>query len=129
MPTASPGTDGATAGNCTEDDSLTGIPTIYTLLTSDVSEPVTLIYTEFNTDGSTPTRTEVLTGATNSRVGFACDEETSGEIWTLTATTSSTGSLACVLGFGGKIVAQDSAFAESNTPVDLRVDCSGNPGR
>ena len=115
------------AGDCTAAD--TDLPaTTYTVLADDASTPVTITYTVFKRDGSTPTRTETVYGPVVSTLGYACVADSSGDLWTFTATTTRTGALSCLLGFGGRIVARDSAFNEAG-PVPETVDCTGNPGR
>lgn len=118
-----------TAGDCTLEESTTGIPTIYTVFTGDSTTEVTMSYTAFNRDGSTPLVTEPVFGPVVTRIGYACNPDLSGENWTFTAAATSTGSIACVLAFGGKLVNQASEYPESGTPVDVLADCTGNPGR
>lgn len=114
-------------GDCTAADT-DQAATTYTVLADDATTPVTITYTVFKKDGSTPTRTETVYGPVVSRIAYACVAESSGEWWTFTATTTRTGALSCILGFGGRNVAHDSAFNEAS-PVPETVDCTGNPGR
>ena len=117
----------ATAGDCvgTGDSS---IPVVYTVWADDSTTPFTVSYMAFNSDGSTPVVTETHTGPVFTKVGYACTTAASGAVWTLTATTTTSGKLACTLAFGGMLVKQDSQYAEHVPAISITADCSGNPG-
>ncbi len=102
--------------------------TTYTVLADDSTTPVTITYTAFTTDGGTPLRTATVYGPVSSTTVYACVPAVSGGLWTFTATGTTSGALGCVLGFGGRIVARDSAYNEGAL-VPETVDCTGNPGR
>jgi hypothetical protein len=128
-PSPSPTSETPSAGDCTATDGdAPAIPVIYTVFTGDDTTPVTMTYTAFNVDGTTPDITEDVVGPVVVRIGYACVGDSSGGIWTLTATTSSPDSIGCVLAFGGKLVATDSRYNEGATTPQT-ADCSGNPGR
>ncbi|MFC5928467.1 hypothetical protein D6T64_20840 [Cryobacterium melibiosiphilum] len=120
-------TAGAAApeGDCPAGSTLA---TTYTVITDDSTTPVVIEYTAFNQDGSAPVQTETVYGPIVSRVSYSCDADSSGELWTLTATSTTQGALSCLLGFGGKTVSQDTGYNEGAL-VPLTVDCTGNPGR
>lgn len=122
-PTASP-----TAGDCSSiDGDGPHIPVVYTVFTGDDATPTTVTFTGFDPTGEVREITEEVTGPVFTRIGWPCVPESSGGIWTLTATSSTPDSLGCVLAYGGRIVASDSAIAEGADSIT--VDCSGNPGR
>jgi len=51
-------------------------------------------------------------------------------IWqACTATSVTSDAVGCVLDFGGKLVATDSAFLEISPPTATTANCSGNPGQ
>jgi hypothetical protein len=104
------------------------IPVIYSVFTGDSTTPVTLTYTAFNRDGSLPEVTEEVFGPVVTRIGYPCVSESSGAIWTLTATSSTSDFVACVLSFGGQLVKTDSKYNEGATSPQTAI-CSGNPGR
>ena len=115
------------SGDCTGADT-TSVATSYTILSDDSTTPVTITYTAFTQAGGTPTRSETLLGPVATLLAYACVPEVSGELWTFTATSPTPGALACVLGFGGRIVARDAAYNEGLVAPEA-VDCTGNPGR
>lgn len=125
-PTASP-TAPAEAGDCTAADARTAATT-YTVLADDSTTPVTITYAAFTTDGGTPLRTAIVYGPVASTTVYACVPDVSGGLWTFTATSTTTGALSCILGFGGRTVARDSAYNEGALVPEM-VDCTGNPGR
>ncbi len=126
-PTQTP-TDAGTAGDCgPTDGTVPGIPVIYSFFTG-IDTTVTVSYTAFNLDGTTPTVTEVINGPVWTKVGYACTDAASSSVWTLTAAADTTDSVSCALAFGGKLVKTDSAYAESADPISITADCSGNPG-
>ncbi len=125
-PTATP-TGTAEAGDCTAADARTAATT-YTVLADDSTTPVTITYTAFTTDGGTPLRTTIVYGPVASTTVYACVPDVSGGLWTFTATSTTTGALSCILGFGGRTVARDTAYNEGAL-VPETVDCTGNPGR
>jgi hypothetical protein len=90
--------------------------------------PVPITYTAFTQAGGTPIRSETLFGPGATLLAYACVPEVSGELWTFTATSTTPGALACVLGFGGRIVARDAAYDEGLVAPET-VDCTRNPGR
>lgn len=117
-----------TAGDCSSiDGDGPHIPVVYTVYTGDDATATTISYTGFDPDGTVREITEEVTGPVATRVGYPCSPEASGGIWTPTATSSTPDSIACVLAYGGKLVATDSALAEG--AASISVDCSGNPGR
>jgi hypothetical protein len=115
------------AGTCTGDPDSDAAVT-YTVWADNTTVPVEIAYTEFNADGTTPVVTEAVTGPIAVRLGHVCNAETSGDVWTFTASTTTGGALSCVLAFGGKTVSSKSAFDE-RSDATVSVDCSGNPGR
>ena len=125
-PTSAPSASFA-PGDCTPTD--TDFPaTSYTVLSDDSTTPVTITYTVFTQTGGTPTRSVTVFGPVVTLLAYACVADVSGELWTFTATSTTSGALGCVLGFGGRIVARDSAYNEG-MPASAVVDCTGNPGR
>jgi hypothetical protein len=102
---------------------------VYTVFGPSPADAVTVSFTSFNRDGSLPVTTATFTGPVFTRVGYACSDPSSGAIWTLTATSTTTGKVGCVLAFGGMLVKTNSAYLESATPGVTTADCSGNPGR
>ncbi|TFD33383.1 hypothetical protein [Cryobacterium cryoconiti] len=117
----------ARPGDCTSAD--TELPaTSYTVLSDDATTPVAVTYTAFTQSGGTPTRSVTVFGPVATVLAYACVADVSGGPWTFTATSSTPGALGCVLGFGGRIVARDSAYNEGLLTPET-VDCTGNPGR
>jgi hypothetical protein len=101
-------------------------PTVYTVYTGDSTKPVTIHYTAFNHDGTTPTETLTTVGPVINIVGYACVDAQGGDTWVLTATHNTGGSLGCVLDFGGLLVTTDSGGQEDPS---VTINCSGNPGQ
>jgi hypothetical protein len=126
-PTSSPpaGSTTVTAGDCTEAEMQDAQPTVYTVYTGDSTNPVTIHYTAFNHDGSLPVDTLTAVGPVISIIGYACSSASQSATWTLTATHSVVGSLACVLDFGGLLV---NTKSDGQEDPNVTVDCSGNPG-
>ena len=120
-----------TTGDCTAgpagNDRAT--PIVYTVFGPADGQPVTVAFTSFNTDGTLPVTTVTFTGPVFTRVGYACSTASDSAIWTLTATSVTTGAVGCVLDFGGQLVQTDSAFLETGTPTATTATCSGNPGQ
>ena len=87
-------------------------------------EPVGYGYADGCSDGCSAT----VYGPVSSTTVYACVPAVSGGSWTFTATSTTSGALGCVLGFGGRIVARDSAY-NKGALVPETVDCTGNPGR
>jgi hypothetical protein len=128
-PTSSPiPADAELAGDCTEADADPAIPVVYTVYTGDATTPTTVTYTAFNADGTHPDVTETVTGPVWTKTGYACTTEAGSSVWTLTATQTTSDSLACVLAFGGQLVKTDSQYAEAVPPISITATCSGNPG-
>jgi hypothetical protein len=127
-PTSSPTTAPTThtAGDCTEAEMQDAQPTVYTVYTGDSTNPVTIHYTAFNHDGSTPVETLTAVGPVINIIGYACTDAAGSATWTLTATHTIVGSIGCVLDFGGLLVNTQSDGQED---AGVTVDCSGNPGR
>ncbi|TFC98219.1 hypothetical protein E3T28_11500 [Cryobacterium sinapicolor] len=96
--------------------------------------PATITYTAFTQAGETPTRSETDFGPVVTLLAYAyayayaCVSDGSGGLWTFTATSTTPGALACVLGFGGRIVTRDAAYNEGLVAPET-VDCTGNPRR
>ena len=126
-PAAAPPTVPAQPGDCTAADARMPATT-YTVLSDDSTTPVTVAYTAFTVDGDTPVRTATVYGPVASITVHACVPDVSGELWSFTATATTTGALSCILGFGGRTVARDSAYNEGALVAET-VDCTGNPGR
>lgn len=126
-PTAASPTTPAEPGDCTAADARTPATT-YTVLADDATTAVTVAYTAFTVDGGTPIRTATVYGPVASIIVYACVPDVSGGLWSFTATATTTGALSCILGFGGRTVAGDSAYNEGAL-VPETVDCTGNPGR
>ena len=128
-PTSAPAAE--TAGDCTAGSGGDGreIPVVYTVYGPTSGGPVTVTFTSFNRDGSLPATTATFTGPVFTRIGYACSDAAQSAVWTLTATSTTTDAVACVLDFGGMLVKTDSAFLESATPVATTANCSGNPGQ
>jgi hypothetical protein len=101
-------------------------PTVYTVYTGDSTNPVTIHYTAFNHDGTTPTETLTTVGPVINIIGYACTDAAAQANWVLTATHSIVGSIGCVQDFGGLLVKTDSNGQED---ANVTIDCSGNPGR
>jgi hypothetical protein len=128
-PTSAPPSGGSTtptAGDCTEAEMPDAQPTVYTVYTGDSTNPVTIHYTAFNHDGSLPVETLTTVGPVINIVGYACSDASQGADWVLTATHSVTGSIGCVLDFGGLLVRTDSQGQED---PGANIDCTGNPGK
>jgi hypothetical protein len=119
------------AGDCAATDGGPGrqIPVVYTVYGPNATDPVTVTFTSFNRDGSLPPTTATFTGPVFTRVGFACTDAAGAANWTLTATSTTTGKVGCVLAFGGMLVKTASAYLESATPGATTANCTGNPGR
>ncbi len=114
-----------TAGDCTQAEAPEPTPTIYTVYTDDSTKPVTIHYSAFNHDGSTPVETLTTVGPVITIIGYDCSNPSEGDVWTLTATHPTIGSIGCVLSFGGMLVNSQSDGQED---AGVTVDCSGNPG-
>ena len=129
-PTPSP-TAAPTAGDCTATDGGPGrqIPVVYTVYGPNSTDAVSVTFTSFNRDGSLPATTATFTGPVFTRVGYACTDAASSTNWTLTATSTTSDKVGCVLAFGGMLVKTDTAYLESATPGVTTADCGGNPGR
>ena len=125
-PTTAPVVPAATiVGTCAIGPDYHSIPAIYVVFTDDSTTPITLSYTAFNTDGTVPVLTETVTGPVVTRISYPCVDESSGSMWTLTATADQA-RLGCTLSFGGQVV-----DAESQGDGGLgtyTADCTGNPG-
>ncbi len=131
-PTPTPSASAApTAGDCTATDGGPGrqIPVVYTVFGPNATDAVTVTFTSFNRDGSLPATTETFTGPVFTRVGFACSDAASSADWTLTASSTTTDKVGCVLAFGGMLVKSNTAYLESATPGVTTADCTGNPGK
>lgn len=127
-PSPSPATSvSPVPGDCTPADT-ESVATSYTILSDDSTTPVTVTYTAFTQAGGTPTRSATVFGPVATLLAYACVPDVSGGLWTFTATSTTPGALGCVLGYGGRIVARDSAYNEG-LPASETVDCTGNPGR
>jgi hypothetical protein len=99
---------------------------VYTVYNTVADSPVTVHYTAFNNDGTTPVETVTANGPVINIVGYPCTVAQGSLTWTLTASHNVPGSIGCVLDFGGLIVMTDSSGQEDPSAT---INCSGNPGQ
>jgi hypothetical protein len=104
------------------------VPAIYVVISDDATTPISISYTAFNSDGSAPVITETVVGPVATRMSYPCVDAQGSAPWTFTATMTTSGSVGCLLGFGGLNVRTNSTYAEHNPPISITTDCTGNPG-
>jgi hypothetical protein len=114
-------------GTCTADaDHPTAV--IYVVTSDDAITPISIQYTAFNADGSYPVVTETVVGPVVTRVSYPCRDYEGPAPWTFIATMTTSGSVGCLLGFGGLNVRTNSSYAEHDPPIPISADCSGQLG-
>jgi hypothetical protein len=128
-PTATPSSAPATTtvGTCVPDANHS-VPATYVVISDDAVTPITIQYTAFNADGSAPVVTETVVGPVATRISYPCIDSQGEALWTFTATMTTSGSVGCLLGFGGKNVSTNSTFAEHVPAISITTECTGNPG-
>lgn len=116
----------AQRGDCPVDPAQPGVITLV-VTSDDDATPVEVTYSVFRTDGTEQVRRMTQPGPVITVVQADCTDGVTSGPWQFVAEAAS-GSLACSLFFGGKLVASDSGFAEG-ADDDVRADCTGHPGR
>lgn len=113
----------AQRGDCPVDPSAPGVIAFFVTSDDDVT-PVEVTYPVFRTDGTRLVRRMTQPGPVITVLQADCTGGVVEGPWGFVATAES-GSLACALFFGGKLVASDSAAGEGGA---VRADCTGHPG-
>ncbi|WP_308796285.1 hypothetical protein [Agromyces silvae] len=93
----------------------------------DDTTPIEITFPVFRGDGTQQVRRMTQPGPVVTVVQADCTDGVTDGPWGFVAEAAS-GSLACALFFGGKLVASDSASAEGGSESGVRADCTGHPG-
>lgn len=99
----------------------------FVVTSDDDSTPVEVTYPVFRTDGTEQVRRMTQPGPVTVVLQADCTDGVPSGAWSFVATSRS-GSLACALFSGGRLVASDSVFDESPGADGVRADCTGHPG-
>lgn len=117
-------------GDCPVDPAQPGVIT-FVVTSDDDSTPVEVTYPVFRTDNTEQVRRMTQPGPVITVLQADCTDGVVDGPWAFVATADS-GSLACALFYGGKLVASDSASGEGDatggTESGVRADCTGHPG-
>jgi hypothetical protein len=104
------------------------VPATYVVISDDAVTPIIIQYTAFNADGTAPVITETVVGPVATRISYPCLDSQGSALWVFTATMTTSGSVGCLLGFGGLNVRSNSTYAEHVPPISITTECTGNPG-